>query len=89
MSIVLELGIKEGQLGTWRSWGITITTNGIYLVFPLAMKLTLVLVSPYPDPLGMSFTKWSWLKIDFLWYRFIHLKIGLPLWRNRNWGKNK
>lgn len=93
MSTVLELGIKEGQRATWRSWGIAIITNaggvtfGVYLVLPLAMRLKLVLVSPCPYFLGVSLTKWSWLEIRFNWYRFIGIEVALPLWRRSNRNK--
>lgn len=95
MSTVLELGIKEGQRATWRSWGIAVVRDmgmvavGAYLTLPLLiiLKLRLGRPDPYPFLLGIPFTKWWWFEIDFRWYKFLHLEIGLPLWRSRTANK--
>lgn len=95
MNIILELGIREGQRGTWRSWGISIVENmgaiafGVYLILPLAIIMKLRLVSPDPHPLllGIPLSKWWWFDIEFRWYRFMRIKIGLPFWRSGSGGK--
>lgn len=86
MSKVLELGIKEAELGTWLSWGIAVIGDtprlrySVYLTFPLAITLNLLIEKPLlPDRICAG-SKWWWLDIRFGWYRFINIRVNLPLW---------
>lgn len=88
MEKVLELGIKEGQVGGWYSWGVAvirgapITSFTVHFTLPLALTLRLSIERPvsYYDPICAG-SKWWWLSMRFRWYRFLSLGFELPLWR--------
>jgi hypothetical protein len=80
---IIEWGIKEGECGGWFAWGLTVfrwPSRSLYLTLPGACRIIIVLRDPVPPTENISpGSNWYWLEIQFRCYRFIALKIEIPV----------
>lgn len=83
---ILELGLKEDELGGWFAWGITIFRQpALYLTLPGACRIVILLRGPQApiEPRISPGSNWYWLEFRFRCYRFICLEIEIPVFYQR------